>query len=443
MSQFISSLINPSSVAVVIAGVFIICFFGYLLGSIQVKGISLGTAGVFLVALLFGYLCTLTGLEGLPIIGKFFIDSPSAASLDLYGFVGDIGLVLFVTAVGSIAGPNFFRNLKKNAKTYVPMGALIIVIGAVLTALFGMIPGIGSAFSTGVLSGALTSTPAFSAAKQVAAEAVGGDKSAMVALGQAITYPFGVVGVVLFVQIMPKILKVNMDHERALIAIAGKAKKAAASADDAADAADEAEVTTTKKYFSVDGYGLAAFGLTVVLGILLGSIKIPLTGKGFAGSCFSLGMTGGPLIMALILGHFGHMGKMSLKVDSNVLKIFRELGLMLFLIGAGVDGGVQLVSQIKASPYGPMIVLYGFLAGVVITLIPMIVGYFFARKMCKLPLLNTLGSITGGMTSTPALGTLISVAGTDDVAAAYASTYPIALVLIVFACQLIGIFIPA
>ncbi|MBQ3592933.1 MAG: permease, partial [Clostridia bacterium] len=90
-----------------------------------------------------------------------------------------------------------------------------------------------------------------------------------------------------------------------------------------------------------------------------------------------------------------------------------------------------------------MIVLYGFLAGVVITLIPMIVGYFFARKMCKLPLLNTLGSITGGMTSTPALGTLISVAGTDDVAAAYASTYPIALVLIVFACQLIGIFIPA
>ena len=83
--------------------------------------------------------------------------------------------------------------------------------------------------------------------------------------------------------------------------------------------------------------------------------------------------------------------------------------------------------------------LYGFIAGVIITIIPMVVGYIFARKICKLHLLSTLGSITGGMTSTPALGTLISVAGTDDVAGAYASTYPIALVLIVFACQIIGI----
>ena len=85
--------------------------------------------------------------------------------------------------------------------------------------------------------------------------------------------------------------------------------------------------------------------------------------------------------------------------------------------------------------------LYGFLAGVVITLVPMVIGYFFAKKVCKLPLLNNLGAITGGMTSTPALGTLISVAGTDDVASAYASTYPIALVLIVFACQLMGVLI--
>ena len=54
----------------------------------------------------------------------------------------------------------------------------------------------------------------------------------------------------------------------------------------------------------------------------------------------------------------------------------------------------------------------------------------------KLPLLNNLGSITGGMTSTPALGTLCKTAGTDDVAGAYASTYPIALVLVVLACQL-------
>lgn len=433
--EFISKLINPGSAAVVLLGAFFITFLGYCLGRISIKGVSLGTAGVFLVALLFGYLFTLPGLQDIPVLSKFFIQDASASAMDSYGFIGDIGLVLFVTAVGSIAGPNFFRDLKKNAKTYLPMGVIIIVIGAAAATAFALIPGIGSAFASGVLSGALTSTPAFSAAKEIA-----GDEAAMVSLGQAISYPFGVVGVVLFVQIMPKILKADMAKERALIAVASK-PKAAKSADAEAAADAVSEVKEAKKRFDIDGFGLAGFGLAVVLGILLGSIKIPLTSAGYDGSCFSLGMTGGPLIMALVLAHFGHIGPLNMRVNTNVLKIFREFGLVLFLLGAGVEGGVQLVEQIQNSEYGLMIVLYGFIAGVIITLIPMVVGYIFARKICKLPLLNTLGSITGGMTSTPALGTLIAVAETDDVAGAYASTYPIALVLIVFACQIIGIVV--
>ena len=422
--EFISKLINPGSAAVVLLGAFFITFLGYCLGRISIKGVSLGTAGVFLVALLFGYLFTLPGLQEIPVISKFFIENASVPAMDTYGFIGDIGLVLFVTAVGSIAGPNFFRDLKKNAKTYLPMGAIIIVIGAGVATAFALIPGIGSAFASGVLSGALTSTPAFSAAKEIA-----GENAAMVSLGQAISYPFGVVGVVLFVQIMPKILRADMAKERALIAAPAKKETVGA------------ESKKEKKRFDIDGFGFAAFGLAVVFGLLLGSIKIPLTSEGFGGSCFSLGMTGGPLIMALVLAHFGHIGPLNMRVNVQVLKIFREFGLVLFLLGAGVEGGVQLVEQIQNSEYGLMIVLYGFLAGVVITLIPMVVGYVFARKICKLPLLNTLGSITGGMTSTPALGTLISVAETDDVAGAYASTYPIALVLVVFACQIIGIIV--
>lgn len=436
--EFISKLINPGSAAVILIGAFFIIFLGYCLGRISVKGVSLGTAGVFLMALMFGYLFTLPGLEKIPVLSKFFVADASAPALEQYGFIGDVGLVLFVTAVGSIAGPKFFRDLKRNAKTYLPMGAIIIIIGALVTAAFAMIPGIGSAFASGVLSGALTSTPAFSASKEIA-----GDQAAMVSLGQAITYPFGVVGVVLFVQIMPKILKADMAKERALITNAAKPQTGkAVDAEAAADACDmPAETKTAKKRFDVDGFGLAAFGIAVVLGLLIGSVKIPLTSKGYDGSCFSLGMTGGPLIMALVLAHFGHIGPLNMRANVNMLKIFREFGLVLFLLGAGVEGGVQLVEQIQNSPHGLMIVLYGFVAGVIITLIPMVVGYIFARKICKLPLLNTLGSITGGMTSTPALGTLIAVAQTDDVAGAYASTYPIALVLVVFACQIIGIVI--
>ena len=114
---------------------------------------------------------------------------------------------------------------------------------------------------------------------------------------------------------------------------------------------------------------------------------------------------------------------------------------MLFLLGAGVEGGVELVDQIKQSSDGAMIILYGFVSGALMTIIPMIIGYVVARKLLKMSMLNALGSITGGMTSTPALGTLINVAGTDDVAAAYASTYPVALVLVVLASQLIAVLI--
>ena len=63
-----------------------------------------------------------------------------------------------------------------------------------------------------------------------------------------------------------------------------------------------------------------------------------------------------------------------------------------------------------------------------------------AKNVLKLPLLNNLGSLTGGMTSTPALGTLINMAGTEDIAAAYAATYPIALIAVVLASQLIILF---
>ena len=104
----------------------------------------------------------------------------------------------------------------------------------------------------------------------------------------------------------------------------------------------------------------------------------------------------------------------------------RELGLILFLIGAGVPGGMNFVENVK--------VAY-FVYGVILTTVPMVVGFVVAKYVFKLSIFNNLGSITGGMTSTPALGTLISVTGTDDVAGAYAATYPLALVSIVIAAR--------
>ena len=423
--ELIDKIVSLKPDIYVLLMAFLVCFIGYAIGAIKVKGIDLGTAGVFLFALLFGYLCTLPGLQEIPVLKNFYMANSGDSKISTFKFISNIGLILFVTSVGSIAGPKFFRDLKRNAKTYVPMGALIIVVGALVTALFAMIPKIGPAYASGLMSGALTSTPAFSAAKGAA-----GANESFVVLGQAVAYPFGVIGVVLFVQVMPRLLKADMAKERSLISVA-------------APAAVETKEKKVKKLIELDEFGFGAFGLAVVLGLLLGSIKIPLSGKGFAAGAptFSLSTTGGPLIMSLILGHFGRIGPISMKTNPNALKSLREFGLMLFLLGAGVEGGVVLVEKVSQGEVDTMMVVIGFLAGVVITIVPMIVGYLFARYVCKLPLLNNLGSITGGMTSTPALGTLISTAETEDVAAAYASTYPIALVLVVFAAQLINTLI--
>ena len=418
----IANILNISAFFVTL---FVIVALGYLLGRITIKGVNLGTAGVFLMAILIGFLCTLIP-EDLPIIGSFHLQSEildkvnkvvvQSASKNLPYFksvLQNVGLVLFVGSVGFIAGPKFFRDLAKNFKTYILMGVVIILSGTVVAVAFAFLT--SPEFSAGVLSGALTSTPGYSAALEVAGELEG-----LVTLGHAIAYPFGVIGVVLFVQLMPKFLKADMKYERSLLT---------------ADILESREIKTEKKLIKCDDFGLMPLALAIVCGLLLGAVKIPLTGEGYNGACFSLGTTGGVLIMCLVFGHFGRIGKLSLEVPAQSAKVLRELGLMLFLIGAGVDGGVSLVSQVQQAG-GGMIVVWGLVGGAIMTITPMVVGFFLGKKVLKLPLLNNLGSITGGMTSTPALGTLVNTAETDDVAGAYASTYPIALVLIVLACSL-------
>lgn len=379
--------------------VFIILALGYLIGGIQIKGISLGDAGVLVIALIFGIVSYELG-------GQFSIGDKS---IDLYNddafkatfrLVSNLGTAMFVTSVGLIAGPKFFRSFNKKMLAYIVMG--IAVIGSASVVTFAAIKafGIDASTAVGLLTGALTSTPGFSAAKEVASV-----NEEAVTAGYAIAYLFGVLGVVLFVQILPKLLKVNIEEERKHFI-----------------AASTVEVAKSKKnYVSVDGMGLFPFTLAVAFGYMIGCIKIP-------GINFSFGASGGTLIAGLILGHFGHIGPLNCQIKKETLNFMREIGLVLFLVGAGVPGGYSFISHIT---------LKYFIVGILMTLIPMIIGYLVARYVFKLSIFNNLGSITGGMTSTPALGALISVAGTDDVASAYAATYPMALILIVLAAKVL------
>ncbi len=398
-------IFNMKAMAIVLFFVFAIIVVGYLIGKITVKGVSLGTAAIFLAALFAGHFNGVMTGEG----GAW---AESAGTISSYmSLLQNLGLVLFVTSVGLIAGPSFFKNLKKNAKSYVLLGAVIILTGAAVCALvILLVPGMNSAMATGLMAGSLTSTPAFAAAQGALEGVISAEQYKQISVGLAVAYPFGVIGVVLFVQIVPKVLKANMDEERAKLVVV--------------DSGD-ADADKKMKLFEMDKFGLGSFALVIMLGLLLGSINIPLGG----GNSFNLGTTGGPLIMGLIFGHFGRIGKLSLKVNEHMLNIFQELGLVLFLIGAGIDGGSGFVATL--SEYGPLLFVWGAL----MTIIPMFVGFFVAKYVLKLSLLNNLGSITGGMTSTPALGSLISSTGTPNVASAYAATYPISLVLVVLCTQ--------
>ena len=366
---------------------FLIAVLGYGLGSISIKGLSLGTSGVLIVALVFGH---------------FNLEVPS--------IIRNVGLVSFVTAVGFIAGPRFIDNFKKKATAFVIVGVVIILVGAATCAgviLMGEIP---CDLAVGIMSGALTSTPGLAAA----IEATGSD---MASIGYGIAYPFGVVGVVLFVQLIPKFLKIDIPAERArLEAVAASGKSGTAKKEDG---------------IQLDEFGILPFAMAVVLGLLIAKITIPLPG----GASFSLGTSGGPLLAGLLIAHFGRVGRVSISVPKPTLDVLREVGLALFLMGAGTNAGKGFVEILKQ--YGVAL----FLLGALMTVLPMIVGYIFARRVFKIDVLSSLGSICGGMTSTPSLGTLMAMTRSEAVAISYAATYPVALIFVVLCCQFIPILL--
>ena len=227
--SFFNGVISVSNIYTLLFVTFDVLLFGYLLGRITIKGISLGDAGVFIVALIVGALFFHVNEEGALLFDL------SAKAYDFnsgLSIIEALGLVLFVTSVGYIAGPKFFGNFKRNFKSYVLLGLVIIIAGglsAVACIYAGEIFGYGAtiesqdgfvAMIVGLLSGSLTSTPAFSAAKATVAPELTG----LVSVGHGIAYIFGVVGVVLFVQLIPKLTKANMEEERAKLVVAADAE---------------------------------------------------------------------------------------------------------------------------------------------------------------------------------------------------------------------------
>ncbi|MBQ2500446.1 MAG: permease, partial [Clostridia bacterium] len=135
--------------------VFVTMALGYLLGRITVKGVSLGTAGVFIMALIIGALFFGYDPDTNSIVGKLTQSPFSSSYLKI---IENLGLILFVTSVGFIAGPNFFSSLRKNFKSYALLSVIIIMLGGLTTLACIKVFGCDTVMAVGILSGALTST---------------------------------------------------------------------------------------------------------------------------------------------------------------------------------------------------------------------------------------------------------------------------------------------
>jgi len=520
-----------------IVSLFIIIALGFVLGKIKIKGFSFDVSAVIFAALLFGHL-----------------------GISLPPAIQTMGLVLFIFTVGIQAGPGFFDSFRQRGRRYVLAAGLLVVFSLVTALILKYTMNLSSDMLTGILCGALTSTPGLS----VAIEAT---NSPLASIGYGIAYPIGVLGVIVFVKLMPRFLRVNLSAEFEKIkasrkdehppivvctyrvenaplfgkplgevgfrnmtgATVSRIKKGeeivlpskntilnegdllvAVGTEESQrkvelligssaprfemldeDYCIETLLVTNKNVvneslsklqleagcrfvvtrirrsgidLSSSPSAILKFGdkvtvatyrrdlprlaqllgnnarvlsdtdffpiaLGIILGVLLGKVELSLGGS----LPLSLGLTGGVLIMSILLSSAGKTGNILWTMTSSSNNLLRQLGLLLFLAGVGTSAGHSLVATIVGSGVSLLLV------GALLTLVPMLLTLLFSRWVLKLNIFELFGVITGGMTSTPGLAACESMAFDETPSTVYATVYPVAMVALLLSVKIIAL----
>jgi putative transport protein len=514
--------------------IFLIIVLGYIIGGIKIKGLGLDVSAILFVAMVFGY-------YGLKI--------PS----DLK----NIGLVLFIFTIGFQSGPSFFETFKKDGKKLVILTTVIVTSSALVTIICALLFAFSPALAGGLFTGGITSTPGLAAITELSSS---GDAT----IGYGVAYPFGVIGVVLFIKIFPRLFRMDVkkaenNFENALeekypkvvnrnyivenpevigktiseihfrqvtgsnisrvlqnsaaftpnphtVLMSGSIIKAvgtesslqkvqaligkptelgialnqnydvrfiivtnkkvldksiqelhlqsryniiitrirrsgvdfSATSDIRLQFGDKIKVAGTKEDIKNLTAELGdeankiyeANYLPVAIGIVLGVLVGQLNAK-IGKVDISLGLTGGVILIAILLGRIRKIGPVVFSLTTAANQILRQIGLMLFLISVGTEAGSGILPTLQSNGL-PML-----LSGVFITLVPMFLAVLLAKYILKIDVLQLLGGITGGMTSTPGLAAAGSMTKTNAPGIAYATIYPIAMVLTIICVQLI------
>lgn len=513
---------------------FIIIAFGMIIGRIKIFGFSFDISAVIFVALLLGH-------YGMIVPDDFM----------------KFGLLLFIFTIGIQAGPGFFEAFQKYGRSLIITTLLALLSASVMLVFISKALNIDPDLAIGIFNGALTSTPGLAAA-------IESTNSPLATVGYGIAYTFGVVGVILFINVLPAIFKVkiedeereyqnniqkenpelfsqsllvenpNLDNKKiseirisemanvVLAKVLHKGKVSAVKKDTKIYSGDIIKITgskeaiaqakivigkssttefplaneivtewvlvtnkqiVNKKYSQLNLSGnydatilkikrsgieispksssVFKFGdrlqitsgihgialvkkvlgndtkrlshtdflpiaLGILLGFLMGNIDIPI-----GNFRINLGMTGGTLAAGILLSRLGKTGPVIWSMSGSANQLLRELGLLLFMAAVGTKAGATFVETMQT---------YGFeliIASVLIAITPIIFGAIIGKLIFKMNFLTLLGVITGAMTSTPGLAVVNAKSSSNAAPIAYATVYPIALVYIIIASQLL------
>jgi putative transport protein len=471
---------------------FIIIGLGYLLGKLKIRSFQLGpVAGVLLVGLLFGNY----GYE----------ISPEVQTL---------GFTLFIFSIGFEAGPLFFSVLRADGIKYLTLAIVIAALGFTLAVLLSDLFGFPFGSNAGVLAGGLTSSPTLAAAQQAI---MGGtvplpegytvdEAVSNITTCYAVTYIFGLIGLILLIKYIPKLAHVNLPEEAAKleagkdkkVPIAHKIVKRAYRITEKAAIGIPVKMLYKKfpgkatiekfkrdgKYIEVTPETTLAIGDEITFigqlelfkdtrlnlgpeltedemlaepfeSVRIVAVRSKLKKKRLIPTDITtqygciltrlqrvrvdvaigsdveiepgdvLHVTGSRSL--LIIGYLRSIHPTFGRVPGATRWVFMELGLLMFMTGVGLTAGQDIVETFLAS--GASLIV----SGIIITTVPVLIGYLFGRRILKLNPTMLLGAITGAMTSGAALSIIKEEAKSSIPSLGYTGTYVFANVILTIA----------
>jgi putative transport protein len=530
-----------------------VCVLGMALGSLKIRGIGLGTAGVLFAGILVGHF-------GAPV---------DHHTLD---FAKELGLILFVFTIGLQLGPGFFAALRQQGVRMNILAAAVVILGGLSAYLAGWMAGFDPAAVLGIFSGASTNTPSLGAGTQTLSTLPGiaPDRLTLPALAYAVTYPTAIVGIIATLLLLKSIFRIDPAREAAefaskarqqieplerrtllvtnlnldgmrLDAVPGRLEtgvtvsrvRSQGNTQAATDATvlhcgdriavvgtrlgleqfervvgqhtDEDLVLTAREVtfrrvvvtdrdalgktvgeLDLDErFGVAVTRLTradiemsavpgvrlqfgdqlqivgapedlekattavgnslkelnethfipffigITLGIALGTLPIAFPG---IPQPIRLGLAGGPLVVALILGRVGRIGRQVWHMPVNTNLAFREFGIAIFFAAVGLGAGAKFFSTVFS-----VTGVQWLLAGACVTVLPLLAVGIFARVAWKMNFMDLSGLLAGSMTDPPALAFASNIAGSDAPTVAYATVYPLTTLMRILSAQVLAI----